>query len=78
MGCTQLLIGSDGLWAGPREQTLASNDVKLTRWQRPYPGYFGFTFEQWEEVEAHRPSLYTLSVVNMFAKSYLFIHSEHH
>ena len=25
-------------------QTLAPNDVTNTRWQRPYPGYFGFIF----------------------------------
>ena len=24
-------------------QTLAPNDIKSSRWQRPYAGYFGFT-----------------------------------
>ncbi len=36
------------------------NDVTSTRWQRPYPGYFGFTFAQWFEVETRRPSLYSV------------------
>lgn len=27
-----------------------------TRWQCAYPGYFGFIFERWEEVETHHPS----------------------
>ena len=32
----------------------------FARWQHPYPGYFGFTFVQWEEVEARCPSLCTV------------------
>ena len=60
----RLTIGSGG-W--PRNhgstapittaQTPAPN--YLSRWQLPYPGYFGFTFVQWEEVETRRPSVYT-------------------
>ena len=37
-------------------KTLAPNDVKITIWRRPYPGYFGFTSVQWEEAEAGCPS----------------------
>ena len=58
-----LVIGSDGCLCGNSRvtvistaQTLAPNDVKNTRWQRPYPGYFGFTFVQWEEMETFHPS----------------------
>ncbi len=31
-------------------QTLVLNDVTSARWQRTYPGYFGFIFVQWVEV----------------------------
>ena len=37
-------------------QTVAPNDVISTRWQRSLPGYFGYSFVQWEEVEMCRPS----------------------
>ena len=45
-------------------QTLAPNDVKIAIWLRPYLGYFGFTFVQGEEVEARRPSFYTVYGLN--------------
>ena len=35
-------------------QTVAPNDITSTRWQHPYPGYFGFIFVQWEEAETRR------------------------
>ena len=44
---------------------LAPNDVKITRWRRPYLGYFGFTFVQLEEAEAGCASFYTVSDINL-------------
>ena len=59
-GCAQLLIGSDGCIelesVAPNmistAQTLAPNDVKIKRWQCPYPRYFGFTSVWREEMES--------------------------
>ena len=32
-------------------QFLAPNDIKITRWQRPFLGYFGFTYvRKWRQV----------------------------
>ncbi len=39
---------------------LAPNDVTSVRWQRLYPGYFGFIFVQWKNVETCHPSLYAV------------------
>lgn len=58
-----------GVWEGPQylpmttTQSLASNDVTNTRWQRPCPGYFGFIYVQWKEVEMRRPYLHTVVVL---------------
>ena len=65
----RLAIGSDGCVGGTSiqrlhrpitiAQNLASKDVKNLKMAAPYPGYFGFTSVQWEEVEARCPSIYT-------------------
>ena len=38
-----LKLGVSWQPAGRGHQILAPNDVKITRWQHLYPGYFGFT-----------------------------------
>lgn len=39
-------------------EDMASNLVTRVKWQGSYPGCFRFIFLQWEEVEAHCPSLF--------------------
>lgn len=45
-------------------QTLALNDVKSARWQRPYSKYFGLIFAKWVDV-AHRPPSLLESMVSL-------------
>ncbi len=45
-------------------QTLVPNDVTNTRWHCPYPGYFGFIFVRWEEMEMRCLSLHTVCGLN--------------
>ena len=64
-GRARLVIGSGGfvggasiLWLQSPDRSCAHSDVKISRWLLLYPGYLGFTFAQWEEVETPRPSIY--------------------
>ena len=48
----------------PAVQTLAANHNQTTNMAAPISNimaiYFGFTFAKWQQVETHRPSLYTV------------------
>ena len=43
-------------------EILAPNNISKARWQRSYPGCFGFVFVLWEEAETRLPSLFVLMV----------------
>ena len=54
-------LGRASVWVGPQYRgsttrsllrRLAPKNITTARWQHPYPGYFGFIFEQWEEAVA--------------------------
>ena len=58
-------------------QTLAQNDITSARWQRPFPGYYGFTFVQWEEAETCYPSfIQCIIIITGANKQILFTESD--
>lgn len=55
----------------------APNDANSSRWQRLHLKYFGFTFEQWEQVATCCPSFFTVTLrqfpeLNYFVSERLF------
>ena len=74
--CSLHLIGSDRCLGGSSRVWLwlrsLLHRLKITRWQRPYQGYFGSPSVQWEEAETRRPSLYTVYGSNT-SEGFLYI-----